>query len=183
MPESGGASDPALTDASLSAEEAARLRARAVAGLAGVLPGAAGAVYANVRSGSAGAVCGQVDAGDSLGPRAFVVTPAGAAMLSPTSELRLEDPNDPFPDLYMQHCATTEELVRLGELMKGIRPSDADPTRLGGDQTPLPGDDRVGVEGAEEPPPAPPEMRQRRPADDSFFNSVLRTPRQSTPPG
>jgi hypothetical protein len=182
VPESG-ASDPALANALLNPEEAARLRAQAVAALAGVLPGAAGAAYINVRSGSAGAICGEVDAGDALGRRPFVVTPTGAAMLSPTPELRLEDPNDPFPDLYMQYCASTDELMRLSERMERVRPSDAPPSPLGGGETSLPGDDAVAADGAEEPPPAPQGPGQRPPADNSFFNSVLRTPRSGTPPG
>src|SRR5829696_2280401 len=138
LAESGGAVDPALANFSVSPEEAARLRGRAVAALAGVLPGAAGAAYANVRSGSAGAICGEVDAGDALGRRAFVVTPTGAAMLSPTSELRLEDPNDPFPDLYMQYCASAEELLRLGERMQGLQPSAAAPAPPVSGEIPLP---------------------------------------------
>ena len=182
LPESGGAVEPALANLSLSPEETARLRARAAAALIMVLPGAVGAAYANVRSGSAGAICGEVDAGNALGSRPFVVTPTGAAMLSPTSELRLEDPDDPFPDLYMQYCASAEELLRLGERMAGIRPPGAVPSPPVSGEIPLPGDDSVRADGVEELPP-PQESGRRRPADDTFFNSVLRTPRSSTPPG
>ena len=180
--DSGVSADGASADASLSPEEAARLRARAVAALTRVLPEAASAAYSNVRSGSAGAICGELDAGDALGRRPFVVTPNGAAMIGLTSDLPLADPNDPFPDLYMQYCASIEELRRIGEQMEGMQPS-AVPLPPAGEGIPVPIDDTAGADGVEEPPAVPDQPDRRRPADDSFFNSVLRTPRQSTPPG
>ena len=180
--EGAAGAESVSTNASLSPEAAARLRARAIAALGTVLPAAATAAYANVRSGLEGAICGEVDAGDALGRRPFVVTPSGAVMLSTTSELRLEDPNDPFPDLYMQYCASPEELVRLGERMEGMPPPATIPNPAL-DEVPVPVDDNEGAEIGDAPPPAPNEPNQRRPADDSFFNSLLRTPRQSTPPG
>ena len=180
--EGAAGAESASTHASLSPEAAARLRARAMAALGTVLPAAATAAYANLRIGLEGTICGEVDAGDALGRRPFVVTPGGAAMLSTTSELRLEDPNDPFPDLYMRYCASTDELLRLGERMEGLQPPATLPVPAL-DEVPVPADDTYGADIVDAPPPAPNEPKQSRPADDSFFNSVLRTPRQSTPPG
>ena len=171
--------DPDLAPRPLTPEEAAQLRARAVAALRAVLPGAAEATFSDVRRGTGGAICGSVDptAGRTTGAaRPFIVTADGAAIVSATPDLRLEDPDDPFPDLYMQLCASVEELRRIGTRMQGLAPPDV----------------MLNMPVADEPladaaPVAPAERANeaRQPptaTDDSFFNSVLRSSRRDEPP-
>jgi hypothetical protein len=51
--------------------------------------------------------------------RPFVVTPEGVAVVSTTPEVRITDPEDPFPDFYIRWCASPAELARLQPNMIG----------------------------------------------------------------
>ena len=179
-PEGDIAGDSAMDNTSLSPEEVARLRARAIAALRALLPNADEAAYTRLRPGFVGAICGEVNAGDATGgrsgPRPFIVTADGAAILSPTATLRLEDPTDYFPSHYARYCASAEELRRIDAQIEAMRPSDA---MLA---PPAPADDiAVPPDDAPDEPSAAQREPARRPADDSFFNSVLRSPRQDEP--
>lgn len=99
----------------------AQLRARAEEALGQILRDPSAARYADLRNGSGGAVCGMVELpqgpANLRGPRPFVVSPAGVAVLSASPRVNLNDPADPFADSYMRWCATPEE---LGALQQGM---------------------------------------------------------------
>jgi hypothetical protein len=156
----------------LGPEEMARLRSRAVTALALLVPNAASAGYARLRNGANGAICGEVEAagGGVLFP--FLVTPNGAAIVSPSPAIRLDDADDPFPDLYMQYCATVEELGRLGAQMNSLAPAPVP------EPPPLPPSES-GEAGTDQ---TPADEAGPRPGDDeSFFNAVVRAPRSAAP--
>jgi hypothetical protein len=159
----------------LNPEEVARLRSRAETALAVLVPNAASARYAHLRNGAGGAICGEVEAagGGVLFP--FLVTPDGAAIVSRSPAIRLDDADDPFPDLYMQYCATVEELGRLGAQMNALVPSPAQAPEF----DPLPPSD-TGEVGAYESP-ADDVEEPRRGDDESFFNVVVRAPQSAAP--
>ena len=175
-----------LTNATNPAD-AATLQARVSAAMASVLVDPDSARYANVRSGSAGSVCGDVDVrgrgGAYVGPRPFVVTPAGAAFIGTSAAIRLEDPSDPFPEVYMQYCATREELRQMGERLERIG-------RLPPGTIPEPVDPALELPPAAGPPAETPKAGEsarqagegRRGEDGSFSDAVLRRPREDPPP-
>lgn len=107
------ASAPQLT----AADAERMLRDKAAAGLRAILPDPDDARYTDLRAGTAGAVCGRIDTeqpdGKRSGPRPFVVTPDGVAVISLTPTLMLNDPEDLFPDYYIRWCATPAELATL----------------------------------------------------------------------
>ena len=158
----------------LSPEDMARLRSRAVTALALLVPNAASARYARLRNGANGTICGEVEAagGGVLFP--FLVTPDGAAIVSRSPSIRLDDADDPFPDLYMQYCATVEELGRLGAQMNSLAPAPAPPP----EPTHLPLLES-GEAGMDETPAD--EAGSRPDDDESFFNAVVRAPRSAAP--
>jgi len=184
--EADSLADAATINASLSPEEAARLRAQAIAALRAVLPNAETAAYRNIRPGFVGAICGEVGATNSAGqsgPTPFIVTADGTATLSPTPGLALEDPTDTFPSLYARYCASAEELRQISARLEAMRPADVRMGPRAEEEFSLPSDEAPG-EPPGEPPGAPREAEQpRRNGDDSFFNSVLRSPRQDEPSG
>ena len=163
--------------AALSAEAMAQLRARIDAAMRGLPVQLVSPRYANLHPGTDGSVCGVVAEGEGAVPRPFLVTPDGNGFVSDTPALALNDPDDPFPDLYMQYCATAEELSRLGRTLETMTPA---PDSVLPPALPMPpvaqgeeeGDDAV-AEPAPTPPPARPRARPRG-NDDSFFNSVWR---------
>ena len=174
--------DAATINGALSPEEAARLRAQAIAALRAVLPNAETAAYRNIRPGFVGAICGEVAAVNSAGqsvPTPFIVTADGTAILSPTPGLALEDPTDTFPSLYARYCASAEELRQIDARLESMLPPGVAAEPRAEDEISLPRDEAPGV-----PPAAPREAQPpRRNGDDSFFNSVLRSPRQDEPSG
>ncbi len=173
------------------------LQSKAQALLGTVLTDPASARFSGVRSGAAGSICGAVDSkgsdGRYTGPRPFVVTPEGVALVSPTAQVPFDQPDDIFPDFYIRWCASPEELARLGPMMTANQgPLPAVPV-----ETP----DLVPLDppGAELPSQAPVPMerlpaQERRPTEptgnpvgqskaaprpqsadgDSFFDAVLR---------
>jgi hypothetical protein len=157
--------------AGVTPEDAALLRSRAAATLAQVLREPASAVYSNLRSGSAGTVCGEVADGGESELHPFVVTPEGVAIVSASPTLRLENAIDPFPDYYLQYCATPEELAQLAARMNGLEQALPPP---------LPELPPPPVDIADDPvdeAPAPAQPRQPRGGDDqSFFNAIVRSP-------
>ena len=175
----GSPADPVLPEVNRSSgEDPARLLARAQAALALLVPNARAAHYADVRSGSGGAICGKVEIGATGVLYPFLVLPGGSALVSTAPELRLEDPEDPFPDLYMQHCASVEELRQLGaQLSNGSVPAparalpDLPPAGEPVDDAPLP----------DEPPVRPAPPAAPRGSDDSFFNAIVRAPPEAAP--
>ena len=175
---SGGSSpDPAIDNVTAaSREEAARLLGRVREALALAVPNASAARLANVRSVPGGAICGEVEAGIEGALHPFVVLPGGEAVVSAGPELRLEDPDDPFPDLYMRYCASVEELRRLGDRMNGSATVEPPPPL----PDPLP--DIGPVDIPADTPPAPNgERAPQQGGDDSFFNSVVRAPPPAAP--
>lgn len=157
-----------------SAEQAAQFRQRAERALAAILADPAGAGYSDLRAGAAGALCGRVDArqvdGRSDGPRPFVVTPEGVAVLSATTEVMFAAPEDLFPDFYIRWCASPDELRRIGPRIAAARLPDAVPAEiLTGpiEGVPLP---PAAAEVAKAAPPAAPPPAE----EDSFSRAVLR---------
>ena len=134
---------------------------------------------AHLRSGANGAICGEAETAPTAtsigGMRLFLVTRSGEAFVSRTETLGLDDPTDPFPNLYVQWCATPAEGRAIREQLSRMDPSEvqlppppADP--LAG-LPPVPPDTDVDAAPA---PPAPPRPRPRPRDDDSFFNAVVR---------
>lgn len=176
--------------ADTGAEDPAKLRARVLAAMAPILPDAASARYGGIRSGVAGSVCGQVEAksadGKYAGPRPFVISPQGVAVISPTAQISFENPEETFPDFYIRWCASPEELATIGPRVAideaGMPPpptADVIP-EVPADldvpvpppppaQIPVPPDTRWGGDGkaAGKAPP-------RTSGDDSFYNVVVR---------
>ena len=187
----GGGSGDVAADRPATAVEAnalspAELEAQAATALRIAL-GAAPARLARLRAGANGAICGEAEtlptATSPGGPRLFLVDRAGEAFVSRTEELGLEDPTDPFPNLYVQWCATPEEVRAIRERLARMNPADValPPPPLPDALPPLPGvsSDPDAETPPEPPPPAPPPPRPRpRPRDDdSFFNVVVRPER------
>lgn len=140
--------------------------------------------FAGLREGRQGAVCGLVDAaalpGGGPGPRPFVVTPVGAAVISMSPEIRFSDPLDPFPDIHLEWCATTEELARIPARLSDPLPPPlprVEPAELPAEPEPPPpvaAPDRNEGPLPEPPRPelAPPKPRPE--GEDSFSSAVLR---------
>lgn len=161
----------------------AQAQQRAVAALSILLPDARSARYAEVRAGTAGAVCGTVDAkqadGKYSGPRPFVVSPEGVAVVSTTPLVNFDDPEDVFPDYYIRWCATPAELRTIGPR---IALPEAPPPTV--DDIPeLLESDIADAAAPAEPPqplPEPPKAKAKAsappaaPGDDSFSSAVLR---------
>lgn len=164
------------------APDPAQLQAQASRALSSVLLSPKDARYSDIRAGTAGAVCGEVDSkqenGRFGGPRPFVVTAEGVAMVSPATRIRFGDPSDLFPDFYIRWCATPEELAKLGPAVAREEPPLDLPAENAAslpEPAPLP--------PATEPPPAPELQPKAAPApkapakgtqEDSFFNAVIR---------
>lgn len=184
-----GAADPLAATPAAGSPDAAQLQARAVAALAGTIADPQNANYSGMRAGTAGSICGAVDAkqpdGKFTGPRPFVVTPEGVAVVSPTAEVMFNDASDLFPDFYIRWCASPAELAQLGPrvAMRGSDPPMPEPAvpDLPRDVAELP------PPPAEAPPPPPPAPRRdasaapavaaaepQRPGDDSFSSAVIR---------
>ena len=182
-----GATDP-LAATPAAAQDAAQLQSRAAAALTGTIADPQSANYSGVRAGTAGSICGAVDAkqpdGKFVGPRPFVVTPEGVAVVSPTAEVMFNDASDLFPDFYIRWCASPAELAQLGPrvAMRGSDPPMPEPP-----VPDLPPDDPELPPPPAEPPPPPPAPRRdasaapavaaaepQRPKDDSFSSAVLR---------
>lgn len=174
-PPSGGS--PAGRESSSEAspaQQAEQFRQRAERALAAILADPAGARYSDLRAGAAGALCGRVEDrpadGRSDGPRPFVVTPEGAAVLSATPEVMFADPEDLFPDFYIRWCASPDELRRIGPRIAAAPLSEAVPAEaLTGvtEGVPLP---PAEADVAKAAPPAAP----RPVEEDSFSRAVLR---------
>lgn len=171
-----------------AAEDPAVLQARAAAALRPVIGDPDQAAFADVRAATAGAICGRVDAkgpdGKRTGPRPFVVTPEGVAVVSTTPDVSFNEPSDPFPDYYIRWCATTEALARLGtdaaiagETGPGGAPGDIPDLAQAGIPTddplppaaPVPAPSPPPTESAAKAAPPPPSAE-----GDSFFNAVIR---------
>ncbi len=194
--------DPAALAAAAAADvskpvDPAVLQARAQALMSGILNDPASARYSNLRSGPAGSICGAVDSkgsdGRYGGPRPFVITPEGVALVSPTAHVPFDQPDDIFPDFYIRWCASPEELARLGPLLnphQGLAPTvpveTPDLVPLDPPGAELPSQAPVPVDRLPAPPPRAAEpaakpaseansVPRRQSADeDGFFNAVLR---------
>jgi hypothetical protein len=107
-------------------EDVAALADRARAALANAIRHAGAARLSNVRAGSLGAVCGEVAqplGGGRFGqPLPFLVTRGGVAMVSSTPNVNFRDPDDLFPDVYVQMCASPAELTAMVAEMDGVTP-------------------------------------------------------------
>ena len=162
------------------AQQPAENQQRASQALAAILADPESARYSGLRAGAAGSVCGLVDAkqagGKYAGPRPFVVTPEGVAVISTTPQVMFQDPEDLFPDFYIRWCASPDELKGLGpRIASGPMPD----LNLTDDLTsmveaavapPLPAEAQP-VEAAKAPPPPP---VQPPGEEDSFSRAVLR---------
>ena len=101
------------------------------------------------------------------------MTAGDSATISASPRVRLEDPGDPFPDLYMRYCATVEELRQLDERMNSLEPAEVQIPQPR--PTPLP---EAGDIPADEFPAPGATDAPRRGDEDSFFNAVVRPPRR-----
>jgi hypothetical protein len=176
------------------AQVQARLKASAQRALAALVPNAQTARYANLRSGSQGAICGEVEAAGRGVLHPFLVTPDGTAMVAVAPTVRLDQPGDRFADLYVQYCASVEELAAMAR--RGGEPGSA-ADNLAADlnflptQAPVMIDDNVlmpvpDVPAADEPsvdeePAARPAPAAPRGGDDSFYNAIMRAPPEAAP--
>lgn len=173
------AADPAANLlAETSAEDPARLQARVTAAMAAVLRNPSSATYSNVRSGAGGSICGEVDLkggkGGQAGPRPLLVTPQGAGFVSMAPSISFGDPSDPFPDLYIQYCATPAELRVLGPRLQGVGVGSTFDAAPPPDLSDLPPPDAEPPPATPEPAPAPGKARDPGPEPDSFFDAVKR---------
>ena len=175
--EGADAPEPVLEAANLAAgtaaAETARLEAKLQAAMSIILDDPGTARYSNVRAGAGGSICGEVDSKEGNrgygGPKPFVVTPEGVAVISTAPTVSYDDPEDVFPDFYLRWCATPEELQRVRPALESAPP----PT----DIIDIPEIDESLFAGEQAPPtqPAPP----ARPAEpsgqlDDFSNAVIR---------
>ncbi len=166
----------------------AQLEERARTSLSAIISDPKSMRFANVRAGAAGSVCGDVEARQPDGKpgiRPFVITPEGVAVVSTTPQVKIDDPEDPFPDFYIRWCASPAELARLQPKMVGGETLGigAPPPEIPEMPPELPTD-------IPPPPPPPAELPKERPAaqakaelparppaptsSDSFFNVVAR---------
>lgn len=169
----------------LSAADAERmLQEKALAGLRAILPDPKDARFSELRAGTAGAVCGRIDTeqpdGKRSGFRPFVVTPEGVGVISLTNQLMLNDPEDLFPDYYIQWCATPAELATLkisGDVNLMATAPEIPSDLPGQAELPVPAPETPAAAG---PPPAPAPVPQPRPGAassselESFSKVVLR---------
>ncbi|HEX8402860.1 MAG TPA: hypothetical protein VF628_14300 [Allosphingosinicella sp.] len=176
------AGPPLPADGSASASQ---LGERAKTSLRAIIADPGSMRFANLRAGASGSVCGDVDAKQADGQKAvrpFVVTPEGVAVVSTTAQVKVDDPEDPFPDFYIRWCASPEELARLQPNMVGGETLGlgAPPPDIPDVPTDVPAAlPAPAPEPARETPPAQAkaEAPSRPPAptsDDSFFNAVAR---------
>ena len=158
---------------------AAQLESRASAALRVAL-GVAPARFVNVRSGANGAICGVAemlpDVTSPGGPRMFLITASGDAFIGRTETLGLEDPTDPFPNLYVQYCATPEEVREIQARLARMDPSDVQPPPPPDALPPLADvpPDAAAEPPSEAPPPPPPRPHSQPRDDGSFVNAVVR---------
>jgi len=178
-PASEAAVPAAAVPAALSpAQQAAQNQEKAAQALAAILADPKSARYSEVRAGAAGAVCGRIDAkqpdGGAAGPRPFVVTPEGVAVISPAPQVMFDDPDDMFPDFYIRWCASPEELKRIGPRIAAAPPPEAPPaedlTAVLDTALPPPAAPQAAADAARATPPPPRE-------EDSFSSAVMRKPR------
>jgi hypothetical protein len=180
-----GIEDP---NAAPTPEDAAQLQARLSSAMAGALTNPQTASYTNVRSGAGGSICGEVDSkqadGKRSGFRPFLVSPQGVALVSTTPQILFHDPVDIFPDLYIEWCATPEELRQIGPRLNSAsrKPLDSG-TPIDQPIPSLPAEVAMSAPPAEMPIP-----QERRPVaasdpvkqpagdPDSFSSAVLRPP-------
>ncbi len=193
-PDAAAIAAAATADVSMPVDPAV-LQARAKGLMSGILNDPASARYSGLRSGPAGSICGAVDSkgsdGRFGGPRPFVITPEGVALVSPTPHVPFDQPDDIFPDFYIRWCASPEELARLGPLIAGkqelapaVPVESPDLVPLDPPGADLPSEAPVPPLPAQEPGPAQPNgksvsqanaaPRPQSADDDSFFNAVLR---------
>lgn len=166
----------------------AQLESKAAQALASVLLSPRDARYWNVRPGSGGAVCGEVDSrqedGKFGGPRPFVVTAEGVAVVSPATRVVYGDPGDLFPDFYIRWCATPEELAKLGPNIREEAPAEPGMSNMANvTDMPLPApasEPPLPAAPPASPPAEAPKAEQASPRkqpsgdQDSFFNAVIR---------
>jgi hypothetical protein len=132
--ESGPAAPPPpeIANAAVpSGVDEAALIERARTALATAIFHADTARLTNVREGSLGSVCGEVArplGGGRFGePLPFLVTRGGVAMVSSTPTVNLRNPDDLFPDVYVQMCASPAELTGMVAEMDGAAPEPPPP--------------------------------------------------------
>lgn len=194
--------DAAALAAAAAAEVAAPvdpavLQSKAQTLLGAILSDPASARFSNLRGGPAGSICGAVDSkgsdGRYTGPRPFVITPEGVALVSPTAQVPFDQPDDIFPDFYIRWCASPEELARLGPLITANQQPlppvpveipdlvPLDPPEAGlPSQAPvtaerLPAQERRPAQPTGKSAPQPNAAPRQQSADgDSFFDTVLR---------
>lgn len=182
-----GAAAPGAAQPAASATPADQLEQRARTALGAIVPDPKSMRFAALRAGTSNAVCGEVEAKQPDGKpavRPFVVTPEGVAVVSTTAEVRIDDPEDPFPDFHMRWCASPAELARLqsqmigGETL-GLGAAPPPPSEIPDVPPDIPADlpmaapslpERPAAQVKAGPPPKPPAPT----SDDSFFNAVAR---------
>lgn len=169
--------DPVLEAANMvagtAAAETAKLEAKLQSAMAVILRDPGSARYSNVRPGAGGSVCGEVDSkqenGRHGGPRPFVVTPEGVAVVSSATTVSYDDPEDVFPDFYLRWCATPEELQRVGPRLQTAAPPP--------DLNDIPDiDESLFAEGEAPAAQSSPPAKADEPAGglDDFSNAVIR---------
>lgn len=181
---------PSTTTNGAAAADSGDLAARAQVALSRAL-GTATSQTSALRATPSGAICGTVSyrlpqGGDS-GPRPFLVSPQGEALVSAAPRVMVEDPADSFVDAYMRWCASVEELRAMQAQLSNTNaaavpdlpplPADSPPPLLLDPEEPSPippAPPRTRWAPANPPPPANQTAGDR----DSFSNAVLRPPRQ-----
>jgi hypothetical protein len=156
---------------------------RARAALGSLLRDADSARYLNLRSGAGGAICGEVDPirpdGSHAGSRPFIVAPNGTAAISRSPRLALDDPEDPFPELYIRWCASPGELRALQQQIAAAAPPRAEIVVEEAEELSRPAtpDESALPSRWSSPGRASGEARggiNRRPKTDSFSDAILR---------
>jgi hypothetical protein len=176
--------DPAMAAnliAEVRPEDPAELKARVDSAMAAILRDPKSARYANIRGGAGGAVCGEVDIKQANGRyggfRPFLVAPDGTALVSRDRRVSFADPDDRFPDAWINLCASPEELRTLGPGLRGVPVA---PLPAGPPDLPDPGPDPGDVPATPPGPPAavPPSGAAPEPQqpgrDETFFNAVVK---------
>ncbi len=162
----------------LAPNSPAQLEERARSALATVLRDPRSAQLRNLRLGSGGAICGEVSLPNQAGgePLLMLVTPTDEALISRTPTINLADPEDRFPDAYIQWCASPGELRALTAQMNNVAPAnlvEPPPIEELPPEEPAPAPTQSGRWNREAPPGTAPS----NPSGNGFSDAVVRPPR------
>jgi hypothetical protein len=180
---SSAAASPQSNLAAPTAESPEAVEERVRTAMDRILQNGRNLSYSNLRGGAEGAACGTVDLPGRSGKpdsRLFVVVADGSAVISKRSGIAMEDPEDPFPDLYIRLCATPQELATLAARVREAPPPPAPPPLPSPEQPipqPAPADvpSQAAAPAAPPPSPAPPQNPSPS-AGDNFLKAVKRAP-------